>query len=103
MNGGKSRTIAIYTFVLGIVLGAPQQAHSQEAKTPYSQMAPIAQYLTDKTAEIALARSAAPPSISADADVLVLTPHGYETAVKGKNGNDAAKKKVAVELRFKRK
>ena len=38
------------------------------------------------TAEIALARSAAPESISRDAEVLVLGPHGYETAVKGTNG-----------------
>jgi hypothetical protein len=53
----------------------------------YSQMAPVSNYLTsDRQAEIALARTAAPPSISADADVLVLGSHGYETAVKGKNG-----------------
>jgi hypothetical protein len=33
-----------------------------------------------------LARSAAPASISGDATVVVLKRHGYETAVKGKNG-----------------
>jgi len=33
-----------------------------------------------------MARSAAPESISRDAEVMVLGPHGYETAVKGKNG-----------------
>jgi hypothetical protein len=33
-----------------------------------------------------LARSAAPDSISRDADVLILRRHGFETAVKGKNG-----------------
>jgi hypothetical protein len=50
-------------------------------------MAPLDQYLiTDRDAEIALARSAAPESISRDAEVLVLGRHGYETAVKGKNG-----------------
>jgi hypothetical protein len=50
-------------------------------------MAPLDQYLIpDRNAEIALARSAAPESISRDADVLVLGNHGYETAVKGKNG-----------------
>jgi hypothetical protein len=50
-------------------------------------MAPIDQYLmTDQGAEIALARSAAPESISRDAEVLVLGRHGFETAVKGKNG-----------------
>ena len=42
--------------------------------------------MTDRNAEIALARTAAPKSISADATILVLGQHGYETAVKGKNG-----------------
>ena len=50
-------------------------------------MAPVDQYLmTDRSAEIAMARSAAPPSISTDAEVMVLGRHGYETVVKGKNG-----------------
>jgi hypothetical protein len=50
-------------------------------------MAALDQYLMpDRNAEIALARSAAPESISKDAKVLVLGPHGYETAVEGKNG-----------------
>jgi hypothetical protein len=49
-------------------------------------MAPLEQYLMDRNSEIALARSAAPDSISRDAGVMVLGPHGYETAVKGTNG-----------------
>lgn len=49
-------------------------------------MAPLDQYLMDRSAEIALAKSAAPPSISDKATVLVLTPHGYDAAVKGSNG-----------------
>jgi hypothetical protein len=50
-------------------------------------MAPAAQYMMASRAdEIALARSAAPPSVSNDASVLVLGVHGYETAVEGKNG-----------------
>jgi hypothetical protein len=50
-------------------------------------MAPIEQYRFARPEdEIALARTAAPPSISSDADVLVLGSRGYETAVKGKNG-----------------
>jgi hypothetical protein len=61
-------------------------ARSQEAAARYSKMAPVDQYLmTDRSAEIAMARSAAPPSISADAEVMVLGRHGYETVVKGKN------------------
>jgi len=36
--------------------------------------------MADRNAEIALARSAAPESISRDADVLILGRHGFETA-----------------------
>lgn len=60
--------------------------HAQEMKTKYPTMAPIEQYLMDRDAEIALARSAAPEAISRDATVLVLGQHGYETAIQGKNG-----------------
>jgi hypothetical protein len=49
-------------------------------------MAPIAQYRMDREAEIALARTAAPPSISRDAEILVLGEKNFEIAVKGKNG-----------------
>src|SRR5215472_13594093 len=56
------------------------------ADNPYPAMAPVAQYMLDKTAEIALARSAAPKPISDDATVLVLGKDGYETAAKGSNG-----------------
>src|SRR5580692_6505792 len=62
-------------------------ACAQDAKTQYSSMAPLDQYLTtDRNAEIALARSAAPTSISSDATVLVLEKSGYRTAAEGKNG-----------------
>ena len=39
-----------------------------------------------RDAEISLARSAAPKSLSGDAEILILTPSGYQTAVKGTNG-----------------
>ena len=62
-------------------------AKAQDAPTTYTKPAPIDQYLmADQAAEIALARTAAPDSISRDAEVQVLTRHGFETAVKGKNG-----------------
>ncbi|HVC47862.1 MAG TPA: hypothetical protein VND90_11495 [Terracidiphilus sp.] len=62
-------------------------APAQSAASPYSAMAPLAQYLMPSPqAEIALARSAAPPSIADHAEVMVLSPHGYTTAVKGTNG-----------------
>ena len=52
----------------------------------YPKMAPLEEYLMDRDAEIALAKSAAPAPISKDATVLVLTKKGYETAIEGKNG-----------------
>jgi hypothetical protein len=79
-------TIALRCFALVVVLAAAWQAQAQDAKTPYPSMAPLSQYLIERNVEVALARSAAPESISQDAEVMVLGGHGYETAVKGKNG-----------------
>lgn len=57
------------------------------AATSYPAMAPLKQYLMpNRQAEIDLARTAAPIAISGKADVLVLTAHGYITAVRGTNG-----------------
>jgi hypothetical protein len=78
--------IAIKSLALLVALGAAYQATAQDATTAYPSMAAIEQYLMDRTAEIALARAAAPESISRDAEVLVLGPHGFERAIKGKNG-----------------
>jgi len=58
------------------------QAIAQDAKAKYPSMAPLLQYLMDRTAKISLARSAAPESLSGDAEILALTSHGYKTAVK---------------------
>jgi hypothetical protein len=68
----------------GVLLGA---AGSACADARYSAMAPLEEYLiADHAAEIALARSAAPPALSREATILVLGKHGYETAVTGTNG-----------------
>ncbi len=80
------RTIKTTSFALVVVLSAAWHAQAQQAATPYPKMAPLEQYLMTGDAEIALASSAAPESISHEAEVLVLGRHGYETAVKGKNG-----------------
>jgi hypothetical protein len=86
MRKKKIGAIAIKSFAMLVVLGMAR-AMAQDATTPYPKMAPIDQYLmADQGAEIALARSAAPESISRDAEVMVLGRHGFETAVKGKNG-----------------
>jgi hypothetical protein len=68
------------------VLGAARSGHAQAAAPRYPSMAPIEQYLMPRDAEIALARSAAPVSVSRDAEVLVLGRKGYEIAVQGSNG-----------------
>ena len=48
-------------------------------------MAPRDQYMMERSAEIALARSAAVPALSKDASILVLSAHGFETAETGTN------------------
>jgi len=69
-----------------MVFEAPKMA-SQQTATKYPHMAAVEEYLMpDRNTEIALARSAAPGSISDNATVLVLGRHGYETAINGKNG-----------------
>ena len=49
-------------------------------------MPSLSQYLMNPKAEIALARTAAPASISSHATILILTAHDYTVAVKGQNG-----------------
>jgi hypothetical protein len=72
--------------LIGLQL-APRSMEARDAKTPYPTMAPLEEYLmADRDAEIALARSAAPPELSRDATVLVLGKDGYHTAIEGKNG-----------------
>jgi hypothetical protein len=87
MNWKTLRTIVFRGFALLAALGAAWMAQAQDAKKPYPNMAPLDQYLiADRNGEITLARSAAPESISRDAEIVVLGRHGYETAVKGKDG-----------------
>src|ERR1700693_5655961 len=85
MNQRRAVGILASTVLAALSWSAP--AESQALKTAYPEMAPAEQYrMANRADEIALARSPAPPSISGDAEVLVLGSHGYETAVKGKNG-----------------
>jgi hypothetical protein len=75
------------SMTVAVILLVAWQAAAQGAKATYRTMAPLEQYLmTDRDAEISLARSAAPESISGNAEIIVLNHHGYETAVKGRNG-----------------
>jgi hypothetical protein len=68
-------------------LGARGQARAQAEKAVYPAMAPVEGYLiADRNSEIALARSAAPASISDGAEVMVLEKRGFTTALRGTNG-----------------
>jgi len=81
----RERRISIMALVLVIsICFLVPKAAAQLDK--YPKMAPVDQYLMERNAEILLARSAAPDSISSDATILVLGRQGYETAVRGKNG-----------------
>ncbi|HET9344046.1 MAG TPA: hypothetical protein VFO25_14155 [Candidatus Eremiobacteraceae bacterium] len=82
------KNVAYVALALASLLASGAAAHGQASQAdPYRAMAPIAKYLMPSaTAEIALARTAAPPSVSADAEVLVLTRSGYVVAAKGTNG-----------------
>lgn len=81
------KTVAILALVvpaLCVVLAGSSRARAEA--NPYPAMAPLEQYLMPKDAEIALARSAAPASISDKATVMVLGADGYTTAATGTNG-----------------
>jgi hypothetical protein len=81
----SEKMIRIMALVLVVSIGfLMPKAAAQSDK--YSTMATVDQYLMERNAEILLARSAAPDSISSDATVVILGRQGYETAVQGKNG-----------------
>jgi hypothetical protein len=76
-----------WVFGLACLFCAVGWTKAEDAKAVYPAMAPLAQYqVASPSEEVALARSAAPASISVDAKVLTLGDHGYETAITGKNG-----------------
>ena len=87
MSPRPFRMIVMTVFVQVFVSGLMPQAQALGANTPYPSMARFEQYLiTDREAEIAMARSAAPKSISDGAGVMVLGREGYTIAAKGTNG-----------------
>ncbi len=87
MRDNSARSIVVAFAIQIAVAVAPCVAQAQADRDPYPAMAPLDQYLMpDKDSEIALARSAAPKSVSDGAEVMILGPEGYTTAVKGTNG-----------------
>jgi len=80
----KSKISWLAACMLAFAMTAFESASAQTV--PYLSMAPLEQYLMPQEDEIALARSAAPRSVSDEADVMVLGKEGYVTVVKGTNG-----------------
>lgn len=79
----RGSTGGLIVSVLAIIVARATPA----AGSAHSMPARIEPYLmASQQQEIALARSAAPPSISMHATVMVLGARGYVTAVKGTNG-----------------
>jgi hypothetical protein len=69
----RGNNITVFAFGAVVALACPICPRAQVQQAPYPNMAPLVQYLIpDAKAEIALARSAAPASISGEAEVKVL-------------------------------
>jgi hypothetical protein len=81
MNAWMRETATGAALLTAVMIAGPAYAQATSGG-----IQPIEKYLMDRDAEIALARSAAPETISRNAEILVLGRHGYETAVKGSNG-----------------
>ena len=82
MSRGSGFTIGL---LLALTMGGGVSPAAAQADK-YPGMAATSEYLMDAGAEVQLARSAAPDSISRDATILVLGQQGYEIAVEGTNG-----------------
>jgi hypothetical protein len=81
-----AKKVVLLAFAMAVFPGVGVRVHAQSGATRYAAMAPLNEYLMPEDAEIALARSAAPRSVSENADVMVLKRAGYVTAAKGSNG-----------------
>ncbi|HEY1802926.1 MAG TPA: hypothetical protein VGG45_00455 [Terracidiphilus sp.] len=87
MRKNYIKLVALGFLAQALLSGAAPNARAQTDKVLYAAMAPIDQYsMPDESSEIALARTAAPASISDQAEVMVLGRGGYTTAIKGSNG-----------------
>jgi hypothetical protein len=69
---------------LAFVLASLLAVAAAEAESP--KYPPLSDYMMEPEAEIDLAQSAAPQTVSARATVKVLTESGYKVAVQGDNG-----------------
>lgn len=83
---GVAGRVSLAILLVGLASAAAAGQSPGALQRNYPKMAPIQEYLMNRRAEIALARSAAPAAISSHATILVLTRRGWQTAVRGTNG-----------------
>ncbi len=69
--------------VVALLLLTAVTSGNVQAEVPY---APLSEYLMPRDTEIALARSAAPPTVSDHATLKVLTASGFQVVSEGDNG-----------------
>lgn len=82
---GAGATGAAICALAGLAAAAAAGDIPSRATAP-ARLEHLEQYLMNSSAEIALARSAAPAAVSGKATILTLAPQGYQTAVNGTNG-----------------
>jgi hypothetical protein len=87
VNRTMSKTIAVGTFALGLVLSLAWQGRAQDAENKQTPKAMNKIEPLPRDLEIQLALSALPPHLRDNATVYVLNPaKGFEVARKGTNG-----------------
>jgi hypothetical protein len=86
MTGTLTARAAFGILVIVVGCGGYSRSNKPASNAQYASMASVDQYMMDRNEEIAMARSAAPESISRAAEVWVLGAHGYDRAVQGTNG-----------------
>jgi hypothetical protein len=79
----RTAVVLVCLIAAGVLVG-PMNAQTPAPAT--SKYPPLADYMMPREAEMALARSAAPPNISGRATIKVMTKSGYEVAREGDNG-----------------
>jgi len=77
---------AILVAFLSLAGVIADRAHTETQPRMVSKYAPLSEYMMPRAAEMALARSAAPPNISGRATIKVLTTSGFEVVREGDNG-----------------
>jgi len=73
--------VRVGTFAVVLAMLSAGWLRAQSPKYP-----PLSEYMMNPEAEVALARSAAPDTVSGRATILVLTATGYKVSARGDNG-----------------